>query len=354
MKQLHNFFKDKTVFLTGHTGFKGSWLSLWLQTMGSNVIGYSLEPPTNPNMFETCDLKKHMVSIIGDVRDYDNLYSAVKENKPDIVFHLAAQALVLESYTNPLETVNTNVIGTLNILNIVKEQEIPVLVNITSDKCYENKEDSRNFKETDKLGGNDLYSASKACSEILSYAFSKSFFDNTQSSVIGTVRAGNVIGGGDWSRNRLLPDCFRSLNRGEKILIRNPNSIRPWQHVLEPLLGYMFLSEKLYKNPAEYKGAWNFGPPTSQSKNVLWIAERICDLWPLGGDIITSITNENTEAQILNLDSSKSIKNLNWKPRLDIEKALKYTTDWYSNYFNSSEDIRDFTIKQIVDYENGI
>ena len=270
-----NFYKDKVVFITGHTGFKGSWLSLWLQKLGAKVIGFSLNPPTTPSLFEEAKIKETIVSIISDVRDYNSIYKSLKKYKPSIVFHLAAQSLVIESYKNPIDTLSTNVMGTVNILEACRELNIPTLVNVTSDKCYNNIDSKTNFKETDALGGNDVYSASKACSEIITHSYVSSFFKDKVHNItkVATARAGNVIGGGDWADNRLIPDISRALSKDKTIEIRSPHSTRPWQHVFDPLNGYLILARNLHLDVQNSIGAWNFGPSDRESRSVEFIAK---------------------------------------------------------------------------------
>ena len=278
-------FEKKKILITGHTGFKGSWLTLWLTKLGAKVIGYSLEPPTKPSLFEILNLKEKIVHIIGDIKDEEKLKNIFKKYKPDIVFHLAAQSLVRFSYKEPKLTYETNVMGTLNVLEAVREaKSVKVVIIVTSDKCYENKEWVYGYRENDPLGGHDPYSSSKACAELVVEAYRNSFFNpknygKTHQVALATVRAGNVIGGGDWQVDRLIPDCVKALSKGKPIKIRNPNAIRPWQHVLEPLSGYLLLVQKMWKEPTKYCEAWNFGPYEKDIATVKEIVEKVINLW---------------------------------------------------------------------------
>ena len=354
---LENFYSNKKVLVTGHTGFKGSWLSMWLQCMGAEVIGYSLKPPTNPSLFDIADVESNMVSIIGDIRDYQKLKNLFEDYRPEIVFHLAAQALVLESYNNPLETFETNIMGTVNVLEAARSNgKVRSLVNVTSDKCYENNDELKSYKEEDILGGIDPYSSSKASAELVIKSYWKSFFDKEKTlkeSFICSVRAGNVIGGGDWAEYRLVPDCVRAIQKKNKIHLRNPNSTRPWQHVLEPLNGYLQLAQIMYELGEDYEGPWNFGPDSESVKTVYWVAEKICELWDIpAGQVIEIGDGSVKESLNLSLDSTKSQRKLGWKPKLTIESGLELTVDWYRTYFYNPKDARNKTIEQIRDF-NG-
>ena len=271
----YNFWSGRSVFLTGHTGFKGGWLALWLTEMGAKVYGYSLDATTSPNFFKIVNLKDKIEnSTIGDIRNLSDLIKSIKAAKPSIIFHMAAQAIVRKSYDDPIETYTTNVIGTVNILEAARKVDtVEAIINITTDKCYENKEWNRPYQETDRLGGFDPYSSSKACSELVTDAYRNSFLKTEIK--VATARAGNVIGGGDWAQDRLLPDFFRSITNNEVLHIRSPDAVRPWQHVLDPLSGYLILAEKLIKNGNNFAGSWNFGPDESGSKTVMWILDRI-------------------------------------------------------------------------------
>jgi len=344
-----NFWNGRSVFLTGHTGFKGGWLALWLSIMGAKVFGYSLNMKTSPNFFKETNLKERLVSsTIGDIQDLSTLTSAILLAKPSVIFHLAAQPLVRQSYQEPLETFKTNVIGTVNLLEAAKKIDtIKAIVNITTDKCYENKEQSKPYHESDKLGGYDPYSSSKACAELVSAAYRNSFFKESELK-IATVRAGNVIGGGDWAPNRLIPDLLRSIDSGKKLFIRSPNSVRPWQHVLEPLSGYLLLAEKLLTEGNNYGEAWNFGPQENSSKSVSWVIDYLAQKIPnLQWDIDKNIYPH--EANLLLLDSSKARIGLNWKPKWSLETALDKIVEWHIAW-KEKKSMFDISISQIKSY----
>ena len=346
-----NFWRNKRVLITGHTGFKGSWLAFWLRFLEAEVCGYSLAPETEPNLFENLKIENEIKSVVGDVRDLSLFEKTLEDFKPDVVFHLAAQALVRRSYREPIETYTTNVIGTINILEAARGVDsVKSVVIITTDKVYENNEWLWGYRENERLGGFDPYSNSKACAELAVSAYRNSFFGKSEC-LIATARAGNVIGGGDWSEDRLLPDVFRSLIFNQPLLIRNPNSIRPWQHVLEPLAGYMSLAERLYKGEKNFAEAWNFGPSDEDSKPVGWILEEIKKIWaePVNWEIVEG--NHPHEANLLKLDSAKAKAKLGWTPKLDLAEALSLTTDWYKNFKNNS-DLPEITRKQIEFYQN--
>jgi len=344
-----DFWKDKTVFLTGHTGFKGGWIAHWLYELGASVYGYSLESPTQPNFFTQTQLQKRLArSTIGDIRDLALLTDALKTAKPDIIIHMAAQPLVRESYNTPVETFATNVMGTVNLLEAVLQVgTAKVIVNITTDKCYENKEWLWSYRENDRLGGHDPYSASKACAEIAAAAYRNSFLVDANIH-LASVRAGNVIGGGDWATDRLIPDFLRALDAGETLKIRSPNAIRPWQHVLEPLSGYLLLAEKLYTEGNAFAEAWNFGPNEEDAKSVGWIVKQLCAQIP-----DTRWGTENAkqphEAGLLKLDSSKAKAKLGWAPRWNLETALSKTVEWHQAWRNQ-EDMAAVTSSQIQTY----
>tara|TARA_B100001175_G_scaffold131783_1_gene112000 strand:- start:441 stop:1496 length:1056 start_codon:yes stop_codon:yes gene_type:complete len=346
-----NFWIDKKVFITGHTGFKGSWLSVWLSKLGANVIGYSLSPGIDPNMFNSLSLEKRIKTVFGDIRDYDYLKSQISLAKPDIIFHMAAQALVLNSYENPMETYETNLMGTVNVLNAIRDElSIKVFINVTSDKCYENKENLKPFKEGDAMGGDDPYSSSKACSELITSAYRSSFFRS--GAAIATVRAGNVIGGGDWAPNRIIPDFIKKINQKQKLSIRNPSAIRPWQFVLDPLNGYLILAEKLFHNGLDFSDAWNFGPNNTDNKSVEWLITEFDKEY--GGENnfeIESSKNYFHEAKHLELDCSKSIEKLNWTPKINIKNSILLTCAWYKNFYEKNQDMYKFTLEQIKQFE---
>lgn len=341
-----DFWRGRSVFITGHTGFKGAWLSLWLAHRGAKVFGYSLPPPTNPSLFEVCRVHEHLAGHrIGDVRDRDSLAQALRESDPEILFHLAAQPLVRESYVDPLFTVETNVLGTLNVLELSRNlKNLRAVVNVTTDKCYDNRETSTPYKESDSLGGYDCYSASKACSEILTSAYRRSFL-SAHGVHVASARAGNVIGGGDWSRDRLIPDFFRAVQSGTPLRIRYPDSIRPWQHVLEVLRGYLMLAESLSTHGEEFAEAWNFGPDSSESQTVGWVIDNLCSAIP-GASWIVDDAPKPHEAALLTLDSSKSKQRLHWQPTWPLATTLAATTEWYSAYYRG-EDMLKRSLHQI-------
>ena len=347
----NGIFKGKTVLIAGHTGFKGSWLSIWLRELGANVIGYALDPYTNDDNFVVTHLSEKMNDIRGDIRDYDKLKSVFDRYNPEFVFHLAAQPLVRDSYEDPRLTYETNVMGTVNVLESARlSPSVKVIINITSDKCYENREWIWGYRESDPMGGYDPYSSSKGCSELITSAYRNSFFNpnelNEHGKSVASVRAGNVIGGGDWQVDRIIPDCIRKLQNDESIEIRNPDSIRPWQHVLEPLSGYLLLASKMYSNPKKYCGAWNFGPDYDASITVKELVNKLIELWGSGKWIDVSNGKKVHEAKLLRLDISKAIYELNWRPKLTVYEALKYTVEWYKKYLES-KNMYDLIVKQI-------
>ena len=323
-------YKNKTVLLTGDTGFKGSWLGLWLKKMGAKVVGYALPPHTHPSHFEI--LKTDYESISGNILDKSFLNLSVNRVKPDIIFHLAAQALVRESYRDPIKTYETNVMGTLNVLEAARScTHVKAFVNVTTDKVYNTSENIKPFRESDAFGGHDMYSSSKACSEILTESYRKSFLENT-SLLVASARAGNVIGGGDWSDDRLLPDAMKAASAKRKVVIRYPRAVRPWQHVLEPLTGYLLLGKKLLEGKSEFATGWNFGPRLSDCIPVEEVLLKITNRWD---EVIwENDKGENPpEAPLLMLDSSKANKELSWKPVWDLDAAVNKTVDWYKAYF---------------------
>ncbi|MGO4184765.1 CDP-glucose 4,6-dehydratase [Paenibacillus sp. MCAF9] len=352
---MSTFWNGKRVFITGHTGFKGSWLAMWLQHLGAEVTGYSLLAPTEPSLFNECKIEtKIHASIIGDIRDFQSLHKAMVSSSPEIVIHMAAQPLVRYSYEEPVETYSVNVMGTVNLLEAVRlTGNVKAVVNVTTDKCYENKEWQWGYREVDVLGGYDPYSNSKACSELVTASYRDSFFNKNRFAdhgvAIASARAGNVIGGGDWAKDRLIPDCINSLLAEKDIVIRNPSAIRPWQHVLEPLSGYMKLAQRLYEEGTTYAESWNFGPNDSDAKPVSWIVERMCDKW--GGDtsFILDTANNHHEAHYLKLDCSKAHSQLEWKPRWSLDYTIDKIIEWTLAY-RDQKDMYDFSIKQIVEY----
>ena len=351
----HGIFKDKTVLVTGHTGFQGSWLSLWLKMLGANVVGFSLEPPSNPSLFEILELKNEVISIIADLRDKKKLADFINKHQPEFIFHLAAQAIVLTSYQRPLETIETNVIGTANVLESIRNlTSVRSCVIMTSDKCYDNKIKSRPHTEIDPMGGFDPYSASKGAAELIVSAYKNSFFENnpTNRTEIATARAGNVIGGGDWAKDRIVPDIIRALQKNKVVSIRNPNSVRSWQYVLEPISGILWLAAKMYEEPKKNSNAWNFGPPLSEkSFTVKELVNSIFEEW--GSDFSFEIEKNSDnmhESQSLIIDSSKSKKELGWETCLSFDETVSETVSWYKKYENDKSDIKNFTKKQIENY----
>ena len=355
MKKIDIFYKDKRVLVTGHTGFKGSWLTQILLNGGAKVSGIALRPNTKPSLFQALELEKKIRNNFCDIRNFKKISEIIKKEKPEIVFHLAAQPLVRDSYDNPLYTFGTNIMGTANILQAIKETDtVRVAVIITTDKVYENRESGLPFKENDKLGGYDPYSASKAAAEIVISSYIRSFFDPVDYNkkhkiLIASARAGNVIGGGDWQKDRLIPDIVRAIfEKNKEIIIRNPDAIRPWQYVLEPLYGYLLLAKKLYEGKKDFSGAWNFGP---NNKNYLTVEELVKTTLELLGQGIYEIQKDFTkhEAQLLKLDSGKAKKLLNWQAKLDIKTILKLTCDWYQAFYNK-QDIIKLTNQQINNF----
>ncbi|MEX0649218.1 MAG: CDP-glucose 4,6-dehydratase [Balneolaceae bacterium] len=328
-----SFWEGKKIFLTGHTGFKGSWLSIWLHEMGAEITGYSSDIPTSPSLFEETGLDKKISHITGDVRDFDFLQKSVKEADPDILFHMAAQPLVRFSYEAPKETYETNVMGTVNVLEVIRQAPgIKSGVIVTTDKCYENKEMEYGYRETDPMGGFDPYSSSKGAAELVVAAYNQSYFKRT-GQVVCTARAGNVIGGGDWAKDRLVPDVIRAISNNEKVFIRNPKAIRPWQHVLEPLSGYIILAEKGYMGkPVD--GGWNFGPAYEDAQNVQWVTEKIADVWGKNNIWEKDGNEQPHEASYLKLDISKAFNYLKWKPKWDADTAVEKTVNWYKDFFS--------------------
>ena len=348
-----SFWRGKEVLLTGHTGFKGGWLSLWLQSLGAKVHGYALSPSTEPNFFTLANVSEDMASnTIADIRDAKKLFDVIDKIQPQIVFHMAAQPLVRHSYAEPIETYAVNVMGTLNLLEAVRQtSSVKALVNVTTDKCYENREWSLAYKEDQALGGYDPYSSSKACSEIITAAYRKSFL--TERGVgVASARAGNVIGGGDYSEDRLIPDFFRAIANKKTLMIRSPNAIRPWQHVLEPLSGYLKLAECLYGEPAKYSEAWNFGPSDDATMTVSWILNKLAETFPNSKWEVDK-TPQLHEASLLRLDSSKARALLGWQPRWSLDESLKKIVEW-QNQFNASVNLKEFSHAQIASYTGAI
>jgi CDP-glucose 4,6-dehydratase len=353
-----SFWAGRKVFLTGHTGFKGSWLSQWLIMLGAHVKGYSLDPPTEPSLFKVLNIKNNLEHIVGDICDYELLEKEIVSFSPEVVFHLAAQPLVRISYKEPRKTYRTNVMGTLNLYEAVKKcLNVKAIVSITTDKCYENKERARGYKESDPMGGFDPYSSSKGCVEILSASYRRSYFNQEQYGkshqvALATARAGNVIGGGDWAMDRIFPDCILALSQKEKIRIRNPYAIRPWQHVLEPLNGYLILAEQLFTKGALYAEGWNFGPGEEGILNVENLVKEIIAFWGQGSYEVMS-DEKCHEAQLLKLDSSKAKERLHWYTHFTAIEAIDWSTSWYRSFIQG-QNITKLTEEQLIEYLNII
>ena len=349
-----SFWKGRRVFVTGHTGFKGSWLCLWLKQLGAEVTGYALAPATVPSFFSVADVVGGMNSIIGDVRDRERLANAMFEARPEIVIHMAAQALVRYSYHHPVETYEVNVMGTVNLLEAVRGcDSVRSVLVVTSDKCYENREREAGYREDEAMGGYDPYSSSKGCAELVVAAYRQSFFDAGNKVGLATARAGNVIGGGDWSEDRLIPDMVRAFSVGESVVIRNPGAMRPWQHVFEALHGYLLLLEQLDMQPSAFSQAWNFGPVDADARNVAWIVEQFVKTWGDADWRVEPDADRLHEAHILKLDCSKARKELDWQPALDLEQAMQWIADWYRCYYNSA-DVRAMSLKQLGAFQHMV
>jgi CDP-glucose 4,6-dehydratase len=373
------FWSTKRVLVTGHTGFKGSWLALWLQHLGATVIGYALEPPTQPSLFEVAHVGDGMTSIVGDVRDLDHLQAVMAKHRPQIVIHMAAQPLVRRSYHDPVETYSTNIMGTVNVLEAVRQAEhhgssVRAVVCITSDKCYENKEWLWGYRENDPMGGHDPYSSSKGCAELIISAYRNSFFAPSEQDTrtglgpqrqrtgfgppaIASTRAGNVIGGGDWAQDRLIPDMMKAIMEGRPVEIRSPHAVRPWVHVLEPLNGYLMLAEQLWIMGAEFAQAWNFGASSEDAKSVQWIVENLIRLWGEDARWERDLARHPHENRYLKLDNSKTTALLGWRPKLDLITALEWIVEWYRAYHQQNaagqaSGMRALTREQIVRFEN--
>jgi len=343
-----NFWQGKRVFLTGHTGFKGSWLSLWLHSLGAIVKGYALNPPTSPSLFIEARVDSIIDSQIGDIRDQDTLYESMTTFNPDILIHMAAQPLVRYSYKAPIETYEVNVIGTAKVLEVARScVHLKAIVNITTDKCYENDGRSEGYKEDDKMGGYDPYSSSKGCAELVTSAYRRSFLQD-QGVGLASVRAGNVIGGGDWADDRLIPDILRSLEKNEPVVIRNPKATRPWQHVLEPLSGYLILAQKMYENKGKYAEGWNFGPKASDVKSVDWILDKMISKWPDSSWELDKNWNPY-EAGFLQLDISKAQSRLEWEPVWDLDYTLDKIVDWHRAWLDQ-KNMQTVCLSEIEDY----
>jgi CDP-glucose 4,6-dehydratase len=352
-KTTSDFWHGKRVLLTGHTGFKGSWLSLWLQSMGATLRGIALEPPTEPALFSVARVAQGMEHCVTDIRDFAAVTAQMNEFQPEIVIHMAAQPLVRLSYSQPVETYATNVMGTIHVLEAARHAgSVKAIVNITTDKCYENREWVWGYREDEPMGGHDPYSNSKGCAELVSSAYRKSFLQEA-GIAMATARAGNVIGGGDWALDRLVPDTLRALEKSESVLIRNPHAIRPWQHVLEPLSGYLLLAERMYKYGQLDAEGWNFGPRDEDARPVQWIVEKLCHGWEQGASWQLQPGDHPHEANYLKLDISKAKQRLHWAPRWSLEQALEHITDWHRAWLDG-QDMHALCLKQIHLYQTQI
>ena len=342
-------YGGQRVFLTGHTGFKGTWLAHWLHTIGADVTGYALEPPTQPNLFDAIDLGSRVRHLVGDIRERDSLTAAMQAARPAVVFHLAAQAIVRRGYADPHTTFETNVMGTVNLLEAARScPTVRAVVVVTSDKCYDNHEADHPFRETDAMGGRDPYSASKGCAELVTAAYRHSFF--ADGAALASARAGNVIGGGDWAADRLVPDCVRALAAGEPVVVRSPTAVRPWQHVLEPLSGYLQLGARLLRDGHGYDGAWNFGPDAAGGeRSVRWLVERFLGEWGTGSWMAPADPDAQPhEAHHLSLDSAKARHELGWSPVWDAATAVRHTAAWYREYYRAPDSARQLVHDQLV------
>lgn len=351
-----SFWKNRRVFLTGHTGFKGSWLSLWLHMLGAEVTGYALDPPTQPNLFEQANVGDTVRSIRGDIRDYASLHTAIREFRPEIILHLAAQSVVRRGYEDPIETYSSNVMGTVHLFEAVRQLKLPcAIVNVTSDKCYANQEWIWGYRENEPMGGHDPYSNSKGCAELVTTAYQQSFFPpamiKQHQVALGSARAGNAIGGGDWTSDQLIPDVIRAILKGKACLIRNPAAYRPWQFVLEPLRGYLMLAEKLSEDASRFASGWNFGPVDTDARPVAWIADELVRSWGQGAAWTQDTASHPHEAHALKLDTSKAKAHLGWHPALPLKSALGWIVEWYREY-QSGGDLRKITQQQIERYES--
>jgi len=347
------FWKGKKVFLTGHSGFKGSWLSIWLQAMGAEIKGFSLAPHTSPSLFIEANVAEHMESFVGDIRNKELVFDSMKKFNPDIVIHMAAQPLVRTSYREPIDTYHTNIMGTLHVLEAARYcNNLRALINVTTDKCYANNEWEWGYRENEPMGGFDPYSSSKACSELVTSAYRSSFFQKSGISV-ATARAGNVIGGGDWSEDRLIPDIFSAFKNKQPVIIRNPKAIRPWQHVLEPLSGYLVLAEKLYTDGKFFAEAWNFGPNDQDVQTVQWIVEKMTADWNLKENWIIDNIEQPHEANYLKLDISKARNKLGWEPSWHLPIAIEKIIKWHKSWL-SGINAQALCLEQIKEFQNSV
>jgi CDP-glucose 4,6-dehydratase len=348
------FWKSKRVFVTGHTGFKGSWLCLWLKSLGAEVTGYALAPATFPSLFDEAKVGDGMVSVIGDVRDRQKLAQAMQVAHPEVVIHMAAQALVRYSYRHPVETYEVNVMGTVNLLEAVRAcDSVKSVLVITSDKCYENREREAGYREDEAMGGFDPYSNSKGCAELVVAAYRQSFFDGGNKVGLATARAGNVIGGGDWSEGRLIPDMVRAFTAGESVVIRNPGAVRPWQHVFEALHGYLLLLEQMDLQLRVFSQPWNFGPTDADARDVAWIVEQFVNTWGDAEWRVELDEDQLHEAHLLKLDCSKARRDLDWRPVLELGQAMEWIADWYRSYYDSA-DVRAMSLKQLGAFQRMV
>lgn len=347
-----NFWKGKRVFLTGHTGFKGSWLSLWLQQMGAEVKGFSLTPPTTPSLFAEANVAQQMQSEIGDIRDFSKLSESIRTFNPDVLLHLAAQPLVRLSYKEPIETYSTNVMGTVNVLEASRyASHLKAIVVITTDKCYENREWEWGYRENEPMGGHDPYSNSKGCAELVVSAYRRSFFHTNDTAAVASARAGNVIGGGDWAEDRLIPDILRAFEKQQPVIIRNPLSTRPWQHVLEPLSGYLVLAQQLYNQGNAFAEGWNFGPKDDDCQPVQWILDKMVYFWGEGAHYQIDNSEQPHEANFLKLDCSKAANRLKWHPQWRLEQTLEQIIQWHRAWLQG-EEIQTHCLREIKEYMN--
>lgn len=345
------FWRGKKVFITGHTGFKGSWLSLWLQDMGALVKGYALDPITTPNLFTQANVAQNMDSDIGDITDLNHITESMTAFNPEVLIHMAAQPLVRLSYQEPVLTYATNVMGTVNVLEAARKcANLKAIVSVTTDKCYENKEWAWGYRENEPMGGHDPYSSSKGCAELVTAAYRKSFFNENRTTFLASARAGNVIGGGDWAEDRLIPDILRAFENNEPVIVRNPLSTRPWQHVLEPLSGYLVLAQHLFEDGSSFAEGWNFGPKDEDCKPVSWILDKMVENWGNGAKWELDKNNNPHEAGYLKLDCSKAALQLNWYPKWNLEDTLKSIIKWHQNYI-AQENIQEQCLLEIALYQ---